>query len=49
MGETTVTLEDVWWILCLPIHEDRVIYDLDAGFNAYLEVMEMDHIALVTS
>lgn len=49
IGEATITLEDVWQILCLSIHGERVIYDVDTKYDACHEVMEMEAITLVTS
>lgn len=49
IGEVTVNLEDVWCIMHLSIHGDRVIYDVDVELDAYHKVMEMEDIVLVTS
>lgn len=38
-GEATVTLEDVWHILRLPIHGRQAIYDMDEGRECYIRVL----------
>lgn len=45
-SKVTITLDDLWHILRLSIHGDRVIYDADVGSNAYFDVMEVKELAL---
>lgn len=45
IGEASITLEDVWLILHIPIHGARVIYDHDdgvVGLCALFECEEQD-------
>lgn len=42
VDEAIVTLEDVWQILRLPIHGERVIYDMDTRMNTCYVILETE-------
>lgn len=44
IGEATVTLEDMWHILCFPIHKERVIYDVDAERDVFYDIMGLNEL-----
>lgn len=39
-GEASITLEDVWCILHIPIHGARVIFDRDDGIVGMCDLFE---------
>ncbi|XP_057873905.2 protein MAIN-LIKE 1-like [Cryptomeria japonica] len=41
-SEASITLEDVWRILHIPIHGDRVVYDHDDGIAGLCALFECD-------
>lgn len=41
-GKVTVTLEDVWNILHIPIHGEMIEYDLVTGRDALCKLFECD-------
>lgn len=41
-GEATVTLKDVWHILCIPIHGERVIFNPSIGMDALCRLFKWE-------
>lgn len=45
-GKATITLEDMWCILRLSIHGQRVIFDMEEGCNSYHRVLTTEDIII---